>query len=280
MGGGRVERESRSIAFARAYDDHVWDVYGYFAYRLSSRDDAEDLTQLTFERALKAWDRFDARRATVGTWLLAIARNLLVDHYRRDRSRHEEAIGDGEWAGATRLRGARATWAWHLPRSGGDSSCWAARARGARAALRGDLTGPEIAELTGLTLSNVQQMLSRSLRRHAPSWNRRIAPDEGTSVGKIRTQRRADRRPRPRAPIASNAVPEPRIGGDPEAHPLWPPGCRSAVSSSRRRSSPRNSARGAGRSCSSRCASDSSCSALLRWRIGIKRSDRCQGLRS
>jgi RNA polymerase sigma-70 factor (ECF subfamily) len=29
----------------------------------------------------------------------------------------------------------------------------------------GDLTGPEIAELTGLTLSNVQQILSRALRR-------------------------------------------------------------------------------------------------------------------
>jgi RNA polymerase sigma-70 factor (ECF subfamily) len=29
----------------------------------------------------------------------------------------------------------------------------------------GDMTGPEIAELTGLTLANVQQILSRSLRR-------------------------------------------------------------------------------------------------------------------
>jgi RNA polymerase sigma-70 factor (ECF subfamily) len=29
----------------------------------------------------------------------------------------------------------------------------------------GDLTGPEIAELTGLSLANVQQILSRSLRR-------------------------------------------------------------------------------------------------------------------
>lgn len=28
-----------------------------------------------------------------------------------------------------------------------------------------DLTGPEIAELTGLTLANVQQIISRSLRR-------------------------------------------------------------------------------------------------------------------
>ncbi|MEA2231827.1 MAG: Sigma-70, region 4, partial [Solirubrobacteraceae bacterium] len=29
----------------------------------------------------------------------------------------------------------------------------------------GDLTGPEIAEATGLRLANVQQILSRSLRR-------------------------------------------------------------------------------------------------------------------
>ena len=134
-----MERESRSIAFARAYDDHVWDVYGYFAYRLSSRDDAEDLTQLTFERALKAWDRFDARRATVGTWLLAIARNLLVDHYRRDRSRHEEAIGDGE--GGEPLLGYEELEQPGLgisPRSGGRArAAGPARARGACAALRG-----------------------------------------------------------------------------------------------------------------------------------------------
>lgn len=29
----------------------------------------------------------------------------------------------------------------------------------------GDLTGPEIAEMLGLTLANVQQLLSRSLRK-------------------------------------------------------------------------------------------------------------------
>src|SRR5918994_5451321 len=82
--GRGVERESRASGFARAYDEHVWQVYGYLAYRLRSRHDAEDLTQLTFERALTAWDRFDANRASVRTWLMAIAGNLLVDHYRRD----------------------------------------------------------------------------------------------------------------------------------------------------------------------------------------------------
>ena len=54
-----------SEEFSDVYDEEVWRVYGYFAYRLRSRSDAEDLTQLTFERALKAWDRFDPSRAEV-----------------------------------------------------------------------------------------------------------------------------------------------------------------------------------------------------------------------
>ena len=34
-------------------------MYGFFAYRMRNRADAEDLTQQTFERALKAWSRYD-----------------------------------------------------------------------------------------------------------------------------------------------------------------------------------------------------------------------------
>ena len=80
--------------FARLYDEHVWDVYGFLGYRLASREDAEDLTQLTFERALKAWDRFDPARASAGTWLVVIARNLLIDHHRADRSDRIEPLGE------------------------------------------------------------------------------------------------------------------------------------------------------------------------------------------
>src|SRR5437588_6289029 len=71
--------------FARVYDEHVWRVYGFLAYRLRDRDAAEDLTQATFERALRAWSRFDSRRGSERTWLLAIARNLLIDDQRRHR---------------------------------------------------------------------------------------------------------------------------------------------------------------------------------------------------
>ena len=69
--------------FLDAYQEHVWHVYGYLAFRLRSRADAEDLTQLTFERAFRAWDSYDEHKGTLRTWLLTIARNTLIDHRRR-----------------------------------------------------------------------------------------------------------------------------------------------------------------------------------------------------
>jgi RNA polymerase sigma factor (sigma-70 family) len=150
--------------FATVYDDEVWTVYGFFAYRLGSVADAEDLTQRTFERALRAWGRFDPERAPARAWLLAIARNLLIDHYRADvwgRQQTIEEVPEGQLGSELpepnlgidpQLGRALATL---VPR---DREIVALR-------FGGDLTGPEIAAMTGLSLANVQQILSRSLRR-------------------------------------------------------------------------------------------------------------------
>ena len=92
-----MNREA-TAAFAQVYDDEVWSVYGFFGYRVRSREEAEDLTQLTFERALRSWGRFDPDRASPRTWLLAIARNLLIDHYRSDRSSRQDSLAELEGA--------------------------------------------------------------------------------------------------------------------------------------------------------------------------------------
>jgi RNA polymerase sigma-70 factor, ECF subfamily len=153
-----------SADFAEAYDEHLESVYGFFAYRLGSREDAEDLTQQTFERALRAWRRFDPERGSLAVWLMAIARNLLVDHYRADGSARLEAL---EEVGEERLGTA-------VPEPDLGIEPDLARALGALScrereviALRfgGDLSTAQIAELSGLSLSNAQQILSRSLRR-------------------------------------------------------------------------------------------------------------------
>lgn len=150
--------------FASAYDEEVESVYGFFAYRLASVADAEDLTQWTFERALRGWERFDPERAPARVWLLAIARNLLVDHYRADgssRQRPIEEVPEGELPTVL-----------PEPDLGIEPDLATALAELTPRerevlALRfgGDLGGREIAEVTGFTLANVQQILSRSLRR-------------------------------------------------------------------------------------------------------------------
>src|SRR4051794_23167508 len=153
-------------AFARMYDEQVWRVYGFFGYRLSSRADAEDLTQLTFERALRSWRRFDSTRGTIETWLLAIARNLLIDHFRRSHLRSHASLDD-EATAARIPRPVAHPLDLGLSADLADALSMLSDRERELIALRfgGEMTGPEIAELTGLSLSNVQQILSRSLRR-------------------------------------------------------------------------------------------------------------------
>jgi RNA polymerase sigma factor (sigma-70 family) len=165
--------------FTRAYDEHVWRIYGFLAYRLRDHQLAEDLTQATFERALRAWSRFDPRRASERTWLLAIARNLLIVHHRGDRSdRHVEidervlptvpgpeqrSTASPELAGALAQLNDR------------DREVIALR-------FGGDLTGPEIAELMDLSLANVQQILSRSLRKLRALLEGEAEPEHGVRL--------------------------------------------------------------------------------------------------
>jgi RNA polymerase sigma factor (sigma-70 family) len=153
--------------FTEIYDEHVWDVYGFLAYRSGSRETAEDLTQTTFERALRAWRSFDPKRGSARTWLLAIAQNALIDQHRREATVRLEPLDDGDGGRPARIEdGPEESSLGISPELDAAIQALSDRERHL-IALRfgGDLTGPEIADLTGLTLANVQQILSRSLRR-------------------------------------------------------------------------------------------------------------------
>ncbi|HXH07785.1 MAG TPA: sigma-70 family RNA polymerase sigma factor [Vicinamibacterales bacterium] len=59
------------------------------AYKFVGRhDEAEDLTQEIFLKIFRALDSFD-RRANFQTWIISIARNLCIDHYRSVRKERE-----------------------------------------------------------------------------------------------------------------------------------------------------------------------------------------------
>ena len=69
-------------AFASLYDRHVERVYKHIYYVVYSKPDAEDITQEVFIRAWKYIDKYRYTGAPFVAWLIKIARNLIVDHYK------------------------------------------------------------------------------------------------------------------------------------------------------------------------------------------------------
>ncbi len=82
-----VEMEQQAVAAAKndprefvdLYDVYADRVYRYFLARIRNITEAEDLTQETFLKALKALPRFEWRGAPFGAWLFRIAHNCFVD---------------------------------------------------------------------------------------------------------------------------------------------------------------------------------------------------------
>jgi RNA polymerase sigma-70 factor, ECF subfamily len=87
---GSLAGDSRSFAeIVRAYHGRV---YGFLYQMMRHRQDAEDLTQQTFIKAYHNLGRFDARRPLIN-WLLTIARNGAINHF-RDTKRWSEMPED------------------------------------------------------------------------------------------------------------------------------------------------------------------------------------------
>jgi RNA polymerase sigma-70 factor (ECF subfamily) len=87
-------RLDRKPTFAAVAEGHLDDVYGYLLYLCRNATLAEDLASETFEKALRAWRRFDPARGSARTWLLAIARTTALDWFRAEdrRRRREHAV--------------------------------------------------------------------------------------------------------------------------------------------------------------------------------------------
>lgn len=68
--------------FDEIYRRYLRPVYSFVAWRVNSRADAEDITSIVFEKAWRAFPRFDPEKAAVSTWLFTIAGNCTSDYFR------------------------------------------------------------------------------------------------------------------------------------------------------------------------------------------------------
>jgi len=75
------------LAFVTLYDRYFHRIYNYMRVRILDPELADDLTAQVFERAFKNIHTYRPESAPFGGWLFAIARNALSDHLRATRRR-------------------------------------------------------------------------------------------------------------------------------------------------------------------------------------------------
>jgi RNA polymerase sigma-70 factor, ECF subfamily len=73
-------------AFGDLYERYASTIFRFVCLRLGSPEDAEDLTEDIFIRAYNNLPKYDERGIPFAAYLFQIARNALIDYYRKNRN--------------------------------------------------------------------------------------------------------------------------------------------------------------------------------------------------
>ncbi len=152
--------------FTGYYDQYKHKVFSYIFYRCGEdRALAEDLTGDVFLKAYEKFETYDGQYA-FSTWIFTIARNHLIDHFRKKREQMVEEIevsdeGEAEQEIKNNIDVEEAMdkvrpFIANLPPLQQD--CLIMR-------YLGEKSNKEIAEITGESESNVRQLISRALKK-------------------------------------------------------------------------------------------------------------------
>lgn len=72
-------------SFTLLYDQFFDDVYRYILYKVGKKWDADDLVSEVFRKAFE-WQSSLRKDSNGKAWLMTIARNTLIDYYRKKRN--------------------------------------------------------------------------------------------------------------------------------------------------------------------------------------------------
>jgi RNA polymerase sigma-70 factor, ECF subfamily len=169
--GRSMESSADSLDWDRVYREHLPRIFNYFRFRFGPGVDVEDLTSRTFEKAWRARRRYRQDLAGFSTWLLSIARNVGTDHHRAEpkflaldavvelpdpNEPHEEASRISDLARLAKL-----------------TVLLSDRERELIALKYGATARNQtIAEITGLSESNVAVILHRAVQSLRAHWYR------------------------------------------------------------------------------------------------------------
>lgn len=167
--------QSIADAFAGLYEQLVPRVFRYVSYRVGDAHLAEDLTSAVFEKALSRFKTFNAEKSGFSTWIFAIARNTLIDHFRVSGRRpiveldSLQEVSDGKTSPEDAAVEAEERRRLH--------SCIAMLPQPEQEIISlkfgAEMTNRQIAGLLGLSESNVGVIVYRSVRKLRDSFGER-----------------------------------------------------------------------------------------------------------
>jgi RNA polymerase sigma-70 factor, ECF subfamily len=146
-----------SAVIERLYAEHYRDVFRYILALTRSLEEAEEVTEDTFERALRTWRQVPERPVA---WLLLTARRIATDRWRRARhlARLIPRIGNARSESSSGHDTEFGTWFEAL------ASVLTARQREVLILrYQRDLTDIDIGAVMGLSESGVRSLVARAL---------------------------------------------------------------------------------------------------------------------
>jgi RNA polymerase sigma-70 factor (ECF subfamily) len=159
----RLPRDRSGDELRELYRRYAGELFGFAASALGDRGQAEEVVQDVFAQLWRHAGEYDQRRASVRTWLYAIARNRIVDAHRRAAARPKQAEEDS-LDSAAEIDAAldQAVLRWQITAALARLS--PAHREVIRLAHYGGLTMREISDRIGIPLGTVKSRTSYALR--------------------------------------------------------------------------------------------------------------------
>jgi len=155
-------------AFDELYTRFLTPIYRYVYFRVKRKEDAEDIAQTVFLKAYQSLSRFEDKGVSPLAYFYSIARNAVIDHWRKKGEILFGDMGDGVFdipdSSGSERRILEKMWADEIVQEG-MGVLTPLEAEALTLKFMHDMPNQEIASLLGKSEEAIRQLQSRGIRK-------------------------------------------------------------------------------------------------------------------